>query len=143
MDFVKEAWFWQLPDGRVWSTAAAAWVTAETANAWARGQGLTEIPPSPVDEAGERTEKGLYDALVFYGLPVGELAPPEHTVQARMAAIDAQITVLELQALRPLLAMDAGIAEIADMQKKQEIMNAIIDLRCERQQLETLLETAE
>lgn len=81
--------YWQLADGRVWSTSAAAWVTAETAHAWAKAQGMPGIPQSPVDEAGERTERGLYDALVFYGLPVGALAPAPTREEARNTALAA------------------------------------------------------
>ncbi|WP_027188072.1 DUF4376 domain-containing protein [Desulfovibrio cuneatus] len=89
MDFVKEAWYWQLPDGRVWSTAASSFVDAAVAQAWAKATGLSQIPPSPVDAEGQRTLHGLQDALVFYGLPLGELTPSQ-TLAEQLAQIDAE-----------------------------------------------------
>jgi hypothetical protein len=94
LDFQKNDWYWQLADGRVWSTAAAAFVPKKTARQWAQAQGLEAIPESPKDEAGEHSELGLQDALAFYGLPMGELATvsvPESVTmrQARLALLSA------------------------------------------------------
>ena len=87
-DFDKNDWCWALEDGRVWSTKTAAFADQDAVDAWLAGSGLTEIPPAPADEAGEASEAGLRAALVFYGLPLGELA----TVEMKMAAIDAETT---------------------------------------------------
>lgn len=73
--FVADDWMWQLADGRIWSTATATFVDADTAQAWVAARGMEEIPASPVDTAGLRSEQGLRDALVFYGLSLGVLMP--------------------------------------------------------------------
>lgn len=61
--------FWQLEDGRVWSTAKAAFVPEQEAH----DAGFDEIPASPVDKNQQHTLEGLREALLFYKLPLGEL----------------------------------------------------------------------
>jgi hypothetical protein len=64
---------------------------------------------------------------------------PEELAAARIAEIDAEIRALEQKAIRPLLALRAGTGESYDEERLQELENTIIDLRCERQQLEVAL----
>ena len=79
-------WYWQLADRRIWSTKTAAFVPEKAAQVWAEAQGMERLPASPVDESGEHSEQGLRDALVFYGLPLGELV----SVEQKIAQIDAE-----------------------------------------------------
>jgi len=88
-DFNKNDWCWQLPDGRVWGTKAAAFVDEAGAAAWLAASGLAAIPPSPADEAGEWTETGLRMALAFYGLPLGELMSLAEAKAAKLAEVIA------------------------------------------------------
>lgn len=80
---------WQLDDGRIWSTKKAAFVDEGEAKKWLAEVQLGGIPPSPVDqETRASTEAGLIYALRFYGLPLGELTPPEEAYEAERAAVD-------------------------------------------------------
>lgn len=78
--------YYKLEDGRIWSTAKAAFVTNIPKDA--------EVIPSPVDEQGNHSLRGLQDALVFYDLPRGELVTPAD-VRAerdkRLAATDKYV----------------------------------------------------
>lgn len=65
-------------------------------------------------------------------------ATPEEDARARMAQIDAEIRELEQKAIRPMLAIETGTDEPYDHERKNELVNQIIDLRCERQMLEIL-----
>ena len=101
LNFDKNNWYWQLADGRIWSTKAAAFVPDDGAaiNAgvqeWLRAQGLASIPESPKDESGNCSEEGLREALIFYGLPLGELLTLEEqraaTQKAFTDAIQARL----------------------------------------------------
>ena len=98
-NFDQKNWYWQLNDGRIWSTVAADFVEDGELNAevlnWLSAQGLDKVPASPVDEAGEHSEQGLREALIFYGLPLGELLTPEErqaaTQEAFTDAIQARL----------------------------------------------------
>ena len=72
--FVECDWMWQLDDGRIWSTASGTFVADAVAQKWALERGIDVIQASPVDTAGQHSEQGLREALVFYGLPLGQLA---------------------------------------------------------------------
>lgn len=61
---------------------------------------------------------------------------PEQAMAARIDEIDAAIRALEQKAIRPMLAIRAGLAEPYDQERITELITAIIDLRCERQRLE-------
>jgi len=87
-NFTANDWCWQLADGRVWGTKAAAFVEEDAQAAWLVEHGLEAIPPSPNDETGEASEVGLRAALVFYGLPLGELMTPVE----QLAAMQKQFT---------------------------------------------------
>ena len=63
---------------------------------------------------------------------------PEENARTRMAQIDAEIRELEQKAIRPMLAIETGTDEPHDHERKNELVNQIIDLRCERQMLEIL-----
>lgn len=76
---------WQLADGRIWSTAAAAYVDDMQAQEWVAAHGLDSTPPGPPDEAGKSTEEGLRAALRFYQLPMGELTPAPSTDDLKSA----------------------------------------------------------
>lgn len=89
--------FWQLEDGRVWSTAAAAFVEPSAADAWLTEHGLKAIPQSPTDpednpDNTKHGEAGLLYALRFYGMPLGELTPPEEAYEAERALVDKKYT---------------------------------------------------
>lgn len=87
---------------------------------------------------------GTPQTIKDYGpLPTGwSDTPPEPTpedaVRTRMAQIDAEIRELEQKAIRPMLAIETGTDEPYDHERKNELVNQIIDLRCERQMLEIL-----
>lgn len=80
--------FYGLADGRIWSIAKASFVAKEDATLseyLASGRGLGTAP----DAAGELSETGLRDALVFYGLPLGVLMPLSEAQAAKRMAINA------------------------------------------------------
>lgn len=85
--FMANDWMWQLDDGRIWSTATATFVDADTAQAWVAARGLDVIPASPVDAEGQHSEQGLRDALDFYGLPLGKLATQAEQDSASLPVI--------------------------------------------------------
>jgi hypothetical protein len=99
IEFIATNWYWQLFDGTVWSTAAADFVSQETALAWAQANGMNAVPVSPFDENGIASQAGLIAALEFYGLPLGAL---ETDNAARAAALEAL-------RLRKWQTKDAGI----------------------------------
>ena len=62
--------YYKLADGRIWSVAAAAFVsddTPEVRDYIAVGRAFGSAP----DEGGELSADGLRQALAFYGLPQG------------------------------------------------------------------------
>lgn len=80
--------FYGLADGRIWSIAKASFVAKEDATLseyLASGRGLGTAP----DAAGELSETGLRDALVFYGLPLGVLMPLSEAQAAKRTSINA------------------------------------------------------
>ncbi|MDL2306615.1 hypothetical protein LJC48_01110 [Desulfovibrio sp. OttesenSCG-928-C06] len=81
----------------------------------------------------------------FGPLPEGWSAEaPEPTAaevaRQRMAVIDMEIRELEVKTNRPRLAIDLKLDEPYDHERLDELMTQIIDLRCERQLLEVVLE---
>lgn len=87
--FFPHDWMWQLDDGRIWSTQKTAFVEGPLSQAWLKETGLDEIPKTADEDDQERhTESGLIYALRFYGLPLGELTPPEEAYEAERAAVD-------------------------------------------------------
>lgn len=89
LSFFPHNWMWQLADGRIWSTEKAAFVDENMAKSWLSLVQLEKVPSSPVDtETREETESGLVYALRFYGLPLGELTPPEEAYEAERALVD-------------------------------------------------------
>lgn len=97
ISFDLKDFFWQLSDGRVWSTAAAAFVEPAAADTWLMEHDLKTIPQSPTDpednpDNTKHGEPGLIYALRFYGLPLGELTPPEEAYEAERALVDKKYT---------------------------------------------------
>jgi hypothetical protein len=84
--------YWQLGDGRIWSSAKAAFVPADDVDyiAWLSQDNTPSRAP---DENGAVSEQGLREALRFYGLPLGALAGPEEREVAFNAAVTARLNV--------------------------------------------------
>jgi hypothetical protein len=125
MNFNPETWYWQLSDGRVWGTQAAAFVDASIAQAWATANGLTAIPASPVDESGANSEQGLREALKFYNLPLGELKGPEERAAAFEAAIDARLA--EFAKLKKWTTFDRALNQRGAYRADAEIVQDAFD----------------
>lgn len=64
----------------------------------------------------------------------------EQLMEVRINEIDAAIIVLEQKTIRPTLAIEYGIDESFDHERRKELVTQIIDLRCEKQRLEMLLD---
>ena len=112
--------YYKLADGRIWSVAAAAFVsddTPEVRDYIAAGRALGSAP----DEGGDLSEDGLRQALAFYGLPQGALVTLEEARAAARAeilsgyeaALMAGLTMPSVQA--PASALELALA-IADWQ---------------------------
>jgi len=105
-------WYWQLSDGRVWSTAAAAFVDAAQASDWLTFKGFTAIPSSPVDDSGEQSESGLHAALMFYGLSLGALATTEEMAATIRSERDQRITATDYLAMPDYPLSDESLAAV-------------------------------
>lgn len=104
--------FWKTEDGKIWSTAEAKFVTAKVAKA----AGYDEVPDSPVDAEGKHSIKGLQEALVFYGLPRGELATEEDIRKER----DERIAATDWMMLPD--------AKVADLEAVKEYRQKLRDI---------------
>lgn len=99
---------WRLEDGRLWSTAKAAFVDEAFAQEWLSWYPeLTEVPSSPPDPENnpDNTKHGipgLIYALKFYSLPMGELTPPEE-------AYDAEVRQVSDKYMKPWDGATGGI----------------------------------
>ena len=125
--YTPRDWCFQLADGRVWSTAQAAFVSGNDAQEWMLSRGMSSLPPSPVDTSGERSVAGLRRELVRQRLPLGVLTGPEERreeILARLAEIDAA-------SVRPLRAIAKGEAEQADLGRLAALDGEAADLRQE------------
>lgn len=87
-------YLWQLEDGRIWSTGKSEFVNQDFVDTWLElypeVKKVPTSPPDPEDNPNneKHTESGLIYALRFYGLPLGELTPPEEAYEAERAAVD-------------------------------------------------------
>ncbi|MDR1396989.1 MAG: hypothetical protein LBJ14_04595 [Desulfarculales bacterium] len=111
--------YWLLSDGRIWSSAKAAFVP-EDDTAYQAWLALGNAPTPSPDETYLR--EGI---LRFYGLPLGELAGPEELSAAFTAAINVRlnafaalrqyddITSARLAALSADFAEDGHTAQVA------------------------------
>ena len=82
--------YWKLDDGTIWSAASAAYVpdTDEACRAWLAGG---NTPARAANENGVADAAGLKAALLFYGLPLGELATPEELQKQFTDAIQKRL----------------------------------------------------
>lgn len=100
MNFAKNDWYWQLDDNgdtRVWSTKAAAFVDEKVALDWLKSSGAADdakLPKSPVDSTPQRKHsvQGLREAIIFYGLELGELMTNNEKIFAQIAVLEAKQT---------------------------------------------------
>lgn len=99
--FNASDWLWELPDGRVWSTAKAAFITKDEVSAWLAShpevseQFNGKPQPSPVDKWNVRNLNGLIQALDFHKLPKGELATSEELFASLRAERDKRISATD------------------------------------------------
>ena len=112
--------YYRLADGRIWSVAAAAFISVgspEVRDYIAAGRTFGSAP----DEGGNLSEDGLRQALAFCGLPQGALVTLEEARAAARAeilsgyeaALMAGLTMPSVQA--PASALELALA-IADWQ---------------------------
>lgn len=86
--------YYKLADGRIWSVAAAAFVSEdapEVRDHIAAGRAFGSAP----DESGGLSEDGLRQTLVFYGLPQGALVTLEEARAAALARLGAAFAAAE------------------------------------------------
>lgn len=86
-------WMYQLPNKKVWSTKLAKYVEEDSSivQKWLKETNMSKIPMSPIDKNRKHTEEGLYEALVFYNLPLGELATREDLFKSLRTERDKRI----------------------------------------------------
>lgn len=82
--------YWKLDDGTIWSAASAASVpdTDEAYRAWLA---VGNTPARAANGNGVADAAGLKAALLFYGLPLGELATPEELQKLFTDAIQKRL----------------------------------------------------
>jgi hypothetical protein len=111
-------YYWQIDDGRIWSTDAAAFVGSAP-----EGADIT-----PLYDSGQPGGIGyLRDTIKFYGYSLGELSGPEE----RRAAILAQLTEIDAASVRPLRAIVQEEAIQADHDKLADLDAEAAELRTE------------
>jgi hypothetical protein len=80
--------YWQLADGRIWSSSRTAFVPANDP-VYVSWLAQDNAPTRAPDESGQVSEQGLRDALRFYGLSLGALASPEDLAATARSKRDA------------------------------------------------------